>query len=37
MLSWRELDAAPGQYTGGLVVADLDGGHHEVFAAPTVE
>jgi hypothetical protein len=37
MLSWRELDAAPGQYIVGFTVDDLDGGHHEGFAALNVE
>ena len=37
MFSWRELNAAPGQYIVGFIVDDLDGGHHEVFAALEVE
>jgi len=35
-LTWRELDAPPGQYQVGFIVEDLDGNRTPVFATVTV-
>jgi len=37
MLTWEELDAAPGEYIVGFVVEDLDGNTHEVYVEVIVE
>jgi len=37
MFSWEELDAAPGQYTLGFVVQDLDGKSYEQYATVEVQ
>jgi hypothetical protein len=37
MFSWKELDAAPGEYIVGFIVQDLDGNAHEVYERVSVE
>jgi len=34
--TWKELNAAPGQYTVGFIVKDLDGNSYETYTAITV-
>jgi hypothetical protein len=37
MFTWKEMDAAPGQYLVGFIVSDLDGAKTEVFTPVTVQ
>jgi len=37
MFTWKEMDAAPGQYLVGFIVSDLDGNKTQVFAPVTVQ
>ena len=37
MFTWKEMDAAPGQYLVGFIVSDLDGTKTEVFTPVTVQ
>ncbi|MGB9299180.1 MAG: clostripain-related cysteine peptidase, partial [Anaerolineae bacterium] len=37
MFSWKELDAAPGQYILGFIVQDLDGNSYEQYATVEVQ
>jgi len=37
MFSWKELDAAAGEYLVGFLAEDLDGNRTEVYERVTVE
>jgi hypothetical protein len=37
LITWEELDAAPGQYVVGFVVEDLDGNRYQSLTSVTVE
>ncbi len=37
MFTWKELDAAPGEYIVGFIVKDLDGNSYEVYTQVRVE
>ncbi len=37
MFTWKELDAAPGQYIVGFIVEDLDGNTYQTYEQITVE
>jgi hypothetical protein len=37
MLTWHELDAAPGSYVVGFIAEDLDGNRQQVYAQVSVE